>query len=97
MRHLGMPSAVWADERAQSYRYLAKMDDYPERWLLKACAEAPHLREPWVDLARHYMAEGRKEEAAGMMARALSITQRLGTYISEDSAWNDAELEALVR
>ena len=44
VRHLALPTAVWAAERAQSYRYLAKMDTFPERWLLKAASEDPGRR-----------------------------------------------------
>jgi tetratricopeptide (TPR) repeat protein len=92
MRHINMPSSLWADERCQSYRYLAKMDYHPERWLLKAAAEAPHRREPWVDLAKFYQGEGRMQEAAGMAQRALSIDAELRpkAYMSENDAWDDA-------
>ena len=50
-RHLKLPSAVWADERAASMRYIArayigKGDRAAARdWYLRAIAEAPHLRE----------------------------------------------------
>ena len=56
-RHLTMPTATWADERAASMRYIAKAHakkgkrDEARDWYLRAAAEAPHLREPWVDLA----------------------------------------------
>ena len=56
-RHLTMPSATWRDERAASMRYIAKSYlNKGERaqardWYLRAIAEAPHLREPYMDLA----------------------------------------------
>ena len=56
-RHLALPSAVWRDERAASMRYIARAHaqkgerDEARDWYLRAAAEAPHLREPWVDLA----------------------------------------------
>lgn len=55
--HLAMPTALWRDERAASMRYIAK--SYWEKgepaaardWYLRAITEAPHLREPYMDLA----------------------------------------------
>lgn len=96
MRHLALPTAVWPAERAQSYRYLAKMDNFPERWLLKAVAEDSDRREAWVDLAKLAASEGRASEAVGYVARALAITQPRGDYMTEASAWNDFELMAIV-
>jgi hypothetical protein len=92
MRHLSLPSAVWPAERAQSYRYLAKMDDYPERWLLKAVAEAPDRREPWVDLVDLWLGRNDPVQAAGYAARALAIRGRTGDYMSEAHAWDDFAL-----
>lgn len=88
MRHLSLPSATWAAERAQSYRYLAKMDDYPERWLLKAVAEDPSRREVWSDLAFFTFRAGHLKQAAGYADRAMSITERTGDYMTEASAWD---------
>ncbi len=56
-RHLALPTATWADERCASMRLLAKdyfaleMAGEAERWIFRAVGEAPHLREPWLDLA----------------------------------------------
>lgn len=96
MRHLSLPSAKWPAERAQSYRYLAKMDDYPERWLLKAAAEAPDRREPWVDLADLAQREGKDVLAAGYAYKALEITDRANEYLSESHAWDDDHLRSML-
>lgn len=95
MRHLSMPSAVWADERAESYRFLAHMDYHPHRWLLKACSTAPWRRECWVDLARWYEKEGRMVEARGAAATALSITDRTGSYMEQADAWDDEQVSLI--
>lgn len=95
VRHLSLPSAVWPAERAQSYRYLAKMDDYPERWLLKAVAEAPDRREPWVDLVDLWESRTQPEIARGFAVRTLAITQRAGDYMSEAHAWDDDWLRGI--
>jgi glycosyltransferase involved in cell wall biosynthesis len=96
VRHLSLPTATWAAERGQSYRYLAKMDDYPERWMLKAVGEAPDRREPWVDLVDLWMSRGDTVQAAGYASRALAISERAGDYMSEAHAWDDARLRTIV-
>ena len=53
-RHLEMPGAVWQPERCASMRFLSRcylsMGDRRQGmvWALRAIAEAPELREPWV-------------------------------------------------
>ena len=92
-RHLALPTATWRDERAASMRYLGKA--YTRKgergealnWYLRAAAEAPYLREPWVDLAL-FLYEG--EEWDGVLwctQRALSLRERPRTYICEAEAW----------
>lgn len=95
VRHLSMPSSEWPAERAQSYRYLAKMDYSPERWLLKAAGEAPNRREPWVDLALHHRDAGHPEVAAGFARRALMISTRELDYMSEKSSWDNDALQEI--
>lgn len=94
-RHLALPTATWADERCASMRLLAKdylameMEGEAERWLLRAIGEAPHLREPWLDLAELAC---RKEDWAGVIwltKRALDLVQRPHTYMTEASAWGE--------
>ncbi len=92
-RHLSLPRAVWRDERAASMRYLARAygakgdKSQAQTWLLRAAAEAPHLREPWLDLARCLYEQEDWEGVLWSTGRALSITQRPRTYISEPGAW----------
>jgi len=94
-RHLMLPTSTWAPERAQSLRYLAKMDDYPERWLLRAVAEDPSRREAWVDLADLMTSQGETALAAAYAHRALSIVGRPGDYMTEAHAWDDTRLSEL--
>jgi tetratricopeptide (TPR) repeat protein len=91
-KFLAMPEAAWPAERAQAYRYLAKMDDYPERWLLKAIAEDPSRRDAMVDLVDLLVADERWDEAKGMAARALRITGRPSDYMTTAHAYDDAHL-----
>lgn len=94
-RHLALPTATWADERCASMRLLAKdflalgQKEEAERWMLRAIGEAPHLREPWLDLAELY---SRRESWQGVLwltQRALEIQERPRTYISEPAAWGE--------
>jgi len=96
VEYLKMPEATWTAERAEAYRYLAKMDDEPERWLIKALAEAPERRDAAVDLADLYAGQGRSVEAAGMAARALRVTVRPGDYMTTARVWDDTRLRTLV-
>ena len=92
-RHLAMPSARWADERCASMRFLARAwrakgrDDLALGWLLRAAAEAPHLREPFVELARLLYDTGDWPGTVWAARRALSIARRPETYICEAFAW----------
>ena len=92
-RHLAMPSATWADERAASMRFIAR--SYAEKgepaqarlWYLRAIAEAPHLREGYMDLA---MLLYRQENWDGVLyftSCALDITVRPRSYICEAAPW----------
>lgn len=94
-RHLTLPTATWADERCASMRLLAKVclaqnrPQEAEGWLFRAVGEAPHLREPWMDLATLAY---QKEEWLGVLwlvDQVLAITQRPRTYITEPYAWGE--------
>jgi len=92
-RHLEMPRALWRDERAASMRYIAKA--YAQKgefgqardWYLRAAAEAPHLREPWLDMALLLYQQEQWEGVLYFTGCALSITERPRTYICEAQAW----------
>jgi len=87
-RHLTMERSKWPPERAFSMRYLAKMHpDQAEHWLLRACAEYPSGREPWLELAQYYY--NKKDWASCLMAtdKALRLTNRGQLYLTEAWAW----------
>lgn len=92
-RHLGMPSALWADERAASMRYIAKAfamkgeAQTARDWYLRSIAEAPHLREPYMDLALLLYGQEDWEGVLYFTGCALSIAQRPRTYICEAASW----------
>ena len=92
-RHLSMPTALWADERAASMRYIALSSAMLGRrqaardWYLRAIAQAPHLREPYLDLARFLYENEEWEGVLYFTGCALSITNRPRSYICEAEAW----------
>ena len=92
-RHLKMPSATWADERCASMRYIARcynaMGNTAEakRWLWRAIGEAPHLREPWLDMAKLLYEEQDWNGLVHMCSAALRIAERPRTYICEAESW----------
>lgn len=91
--HLTLPSAVWADERCASMRFLARClralgeEALAEPWLRAAIVEAPHLREPFLDYARLLYTQERWGEVVAVLEAALTITERPRTYICEEDAW----------
>lgn len=92
-KHLSLPSAAWKDERCASYRYMAAAYGEKgniweqERCLLYACAEAPHLREPWLDLARFAHTHTDWPQLLYACERALRILDRPRTYITEGACY----------
>lgn len=92
-RHLQLPSATWADERCASMRYIAKcyvnLQNLQEaqRWYLRAIAQAPHLREPWLDFAMLAYENEDWYLLLWLTGRALAIQERPRTYITEATSW----------
>lgn len=87
-RHLALPRATWGAERAASARYLAQLlPAERESWLLRAAADAPWHREPWVDLALHYHSAEAWAQCHAAALRALSVVERPLEYLNEAEAW----------
>lgn len=91
--HLALPTALWRDERCASMRFIARCetalgrsgDAFP--WLLRAAGEAPWLREPWVALCQWMYAQKDWEGVYFAAERALRITGRGESYITEAESW----------
>lgn len=87
-KHLGLPTATWAPERAASMRYLAKsLSHQREAWLLRAIAEAPGHREARVELAQHYHDTQQWQLCLAYAQSALAITEQPLEYLCEPDAW----------
>lgn len=91
--HLAMPNARWEDERAASMRYIArsyqmKGDHKQARiWYLQAIAQAPHLREAYMDLAMMLYDDEQWDGVLYFTGCALEITHRPRSYICEAAPW----------
>ncbi len=92
-KHLSLPAATWADERCASMRFIARAyaakgnDSSAEAWGWRAIAEAPHLREPFLDLARLLCERKDWEGVVYLTGKALRITERTRSYVTESEAW----------
>lgn len=99
--HLSMPSATWADERCASMRYIARCQNAlgrtaeAKRWLWRAIGEAPHLREPYLDMAKLLYAEKDWDGLVHMCRTALRIDERPRTYICEAESWGSLPYDYL--
>ena len=92
-KHLEMPNATWADERCASMRYIAKcciaQNDVNDakKWLHNAIAQAPYLREPYIDFATLCYAEQNWHGVIFFATKALEIKHRSLSYINEPQSW----------
>ena len=94
-KHLAMPEARWDAERCASMRYIAR--SYAalgnpleaKRWLLRAIAEAPFLREPYVELAMQFYEEKNWIALASVSEMALAIQKRPQVYVNDPVAWGE--------
>jgi glycosyltransferase involved in cell wall biosynthesis len=87
-RHLELPTATWAPERAASMRYLAKIElDNREDWLIKAYMQAPGRREPLVELAQHFYQSESWAACLHFARKALEIEEKPLDFLCEDFAW----------
>jgi glycosyltransferase involved in cell wall biosynthesis len=89
-RHLSLPTAVWAPERAASMRYLAKLEaENREHWLISAIAQAPGRREALVELAQHYYSVANWANCYRFAKEAIDIKEKPLDYLCEEFAWGD--------
>ena len=88
IRYLSISGTGEADERAEAMRCLARLQ--PERnleWLQKSVIEAPHRREPWLELAEHYHSKSDWMNLFWACANGLEKTRRIGSRLDNPDAW----------
>lgn len=92
-RHLSLPSALWDEERCASMRFISRCwqnkKNFAEakRWLFRAIAECPHVREPYLQMARLGYLEKNWPLVFLMTEKGLQITKKTGSYLTEPEAW----------
>ena len=87
-RHLSLPTAHWAPERAASMRFIAKsLPEEAEEWLRKAIDQAPGRREPWVDLSKLYYDRKDWVNSLECAKEALAIKEKPLEYLCEAESW----------
>ena len=92
-KHLAMKRATWPDERCASMRYIARCylelgeRKEAEKWYLRSIAEAPYLREPWLEYAQLAYEKGEWYLLIWLTEQALTIRQRPMSYICEADSW----------
>lgn len=87
-RHLSLPTAGWAPERAASMRFIGKsLPEEAEVWFRKAIAQAPGRREPYVDLAELYYKRQDWQKCYEAAKDALHIVEKPLEYLCEALSW----------
>ena len=100
-KHLSLERATWKDERAASMRFIARsyigLNQLEEAriWYLKAIAEAPYLREGYVELAMLAYREEHYAEIETCLKQALEIKERSKSYINENFCWDSTIYDLL--
>jgi glycosyltransferase involved in cell wall biosynthesis len=93
-RYLALPSAVWNEERAAAMRWIAK--SYYEQgnrsemlaWYWRAIAEAPDMRDPYIECARLAYRLSDWPLCFFMTEEALKIGEKSKTYVNMGYAWD---------
>ena len=89
IRHLNLEKAVWKDERCASMRFIGRCYKHLKRpleaemWYKKALEEAPHLKEPYSELALFYYENGEYSKAISLFLKTLTIKTGYKSYITE--------------
>lgn len=92
--HLQMPTAMWKDERCASMRFIARCYRFKGEleeaaiWLYKAIAEAPYLREPYVEMAKLAQLQEDWPRVYHMVEAALKINIKPNSYMDEAWCWD---------
>lgn len=93
-RHLLLPRAVWSEERCASMRWIAhsyyKKGDVQEacRWYFRAIAEAPHMRDAYIECAKMAYQQKDWPMVHFMVEEALKIKEKSRSYVNMGYSWD---------
>lgn len=99
--HLKMKNATWKDEKSASMRFISRCYkrlnriDEARMWLEKAIKEAPHLRDPLVELALLEYDEANWLKVDEYCNKALKIEINERTYINEPFTFDETVYDLL--
>lgn len=93
-RYLTLPAAVWNEERCAAMRWIAR--SYYElgettkmcAWYYRAIAEAPHMRDPYVEYAQLAYRLSDWPTVFFMTTEALKIKEKSKSYVNMGYAWD---------
>lgn len=100
-KHLKLKSALWKDERCASTRYIARcyqsLGNITEayRWYMRSIAEAPHLREPYIETALLASDISNWQLCIFCVNEALKIKTKPISYINEYYCWDSTPYDLL--
>lgn len=92
--YLSLPDSVWNEERSASMRWIAKacyqLHDIKQSysWYFKAIAEAPNMRDPYVECARMAYLISDWPMAFFMAEEALKIHEKSRTFVNMGYSWD---------
>ena len=101
IKHLKLPNATWKDERCASMRFIARcytnLERYDEAimWLDKAMAEAPYLRDPFMERALLAYTLNNWADVEKYSLRALDIKKHPKSYINEQFSFDGTVYDLL--
>lgn len=101
IKHLGLPKAVWKDERSASMRFISrcyknlKRYDEARMWLNKAIEETPYLRDPYIEMALLEYQFSNWKKVEEYCNKALEIKSHAKTYINEPFSWDHTAYDLL--
>lgn len=92
--YLLLPTAVWNEERCAAMRWIAssygRLDKIEEAysWYFRAVAEAPHMREPYIECAKFAYLKNDWPMVFFMVEEALKIKEKSTTYVNMGYSWD---------
>jgi len=94
LKYLDPQISFWDEERSASMRFVARSygelgnKSEQKKWLYKAMAETPFLREPYIELAYIVYNEKNWEALLFYSTEALKIKNKTLKYVNESFAWD---------
>jgi len=93
-QHLSLKSATWKEERCASMRWIAlscrRLGRIAEAytWYYRAIAEAPYMRDPYVECAQMAYELGNWPMTVYMAEEALKIKKKSAVYVNMGYSWD---------